>query len=305
MISIISPVYNSEKIIEVLVKRIADNVQLITTDFEIILVEDGSIDDSWSKIVELSLSNKRIRGAKLSRNFGQHAAITAGLKISKGDWVVVIDCDLQDRPEEIINLYNEAQKGFDVVLARRIVRYDSIIKKTTSKLFYTVFAYLTGTKQDNTVANFGIYNRKVIDAILSMKDVIRYFPTMIQWVGFKQGTLEVKHSEREEGKSSYTWRKLFKLAFDNIIAFSDKPLRLTVRLGLSISLVSFVVGLYYLLQYFKGSIEVTGYTSLIISLWFLSGLIMFILGIIGLYLGKVFDKVKDRPVYIVSDSTND
>lgn len=305
MISVISPVYNAEKIIEELVNRISTNVQLITSDFEIILIEDGSKDDSWNRIVELSLSNRKIRGAKLSRNFGQHAAITAGLEMSKGDWVIVMDCDLQDRPEEIINLYNEAHKGFDVVLARRTVRYDSIIKKTTSKLFYTVFAYLTGTKQDNTVANYGIYNRKVIDALLSMKDVIRYFPTMIQWVGFKQGTLEVKHSEREEGKSSYTWRKLFKLAFDNIIAFSDKPLRLTVRFGLSVSVISFIVGIYYLLQYFKGNIEVTGYTSLIISLWFLSGLIMFILGIIGLYLGKVFDKVKDRPVFIISDSTND
>ena len=163
---------------------------------------------------------------------------------------------------------------------------------------------MTDIKQDSSIANFGIYRRKVVVAILSMQDYIRYFPTMSQWVGFSRTYLDVRHAERAEGKSSYTWGKLIALAFNNIIAFSDKPLRLTIGFGLSIVLFSFILGIMYLIKYFLGHIVVLGFTSLIISIWFLSGVIIATLGMVGTYVGKTFEKAKGRPVFIVSEQIN-
>ena len=303
-ISIVSPVYKAEKLVELLVSRVTEAVSLITSEYEIILVEDGSPDKSWEAIQEVCKKHSHVRGVKLSRNFGQHYAITAGLQEANGEWIVVMDCDLQDRPEEIPRLYQKAIEGFDLVFARRKFRKDGPLKKLSSKLFYSAFSYLTETKQDAAVANFGIYHRKVIKAILSLGDVIRYFPTMSQWVGFEKGYLDVTHAEREEGKSSYSWKKLFKLAFNTVIAFSDKPLRLTISLGILISLISFVIGGFYLVKYFLGEVEVLGYTSLIVSIWFLSGVIIIVLGIIGVYLGKNFEQSKNRPPFIVDYKLN-
>ena len=153
-LSIVSPVYRAEKIIPELVERIKIAASQITDNFEIILVEDCGPDNSWSAIEKECLIDKRVKGIKLSRNFGQHYAITAGLNYSKGEWVVVMDCDLQDLPEEISNLYNKTKEGFDIVLARRFERQDTFLKRLSSKIFYTTLSYLTGTKQDNTIANF-------------------------------------------------------------------------------------------------------------------------------------------------------
>ncbi len=303
-LSIISPVYKAENIIDLLVAEIITNVSKITNNFEIILVEDGSPDNSWQEIKKNCLKEKKVKGVKLSRNFGQHYAITAGLAMAKGEWIVVMDCDLQDRPDQIEKLYLEAMKGYDIVFAKRTVRQDGFFKVILSKLYYRVFGYLTDTKQDASVANFGIYHKKAIKAILSMNDYIRYFPTMSQWVGYRKAYLEVAHGKREEGESSYTWRSLFKLAQNNIFAFSDKPLRLTVRFGLFISGISGIIGLHYIFSYLSGKIVVLGYASLIISIWFLSGIIILTLGILGIYLGNIFDKVKGRPTYIIDQQIN-
>ena len=304
LFSIVSPVYRAENIVDKLVEEIVKAVTPITPDFEIILVEDGSPDRSWEHIAAQCAQDKRVKGIKLSRNFGQHNAITAGLQAAIGEWIVVMDCDLQDRPDEIPNLYAKAQEGFDIVFARRTLRQDGLFKQLSSRLFYAVFSFLTDTQQDSSIANFGIYRRNVVTAILSMQDYIRYFPTMSQWVGFKRTFMDVRHAERAEGKSSYTWGKLIALAFSNIIAFSDKPLRLTVWFGLSIVLFSFVIGIIYLIKYFLGHIVVLGFTSLIISIWFLSGVIIATLGMVGVYVSKTFEKVKGRPVFITSEEIN-
>lgn len=302
--SVISPVYGCRSCLQELCERIIRSVSQITDDFEIILVNDSSPDNAWESIAWLASKDSRIKGIDLSRNFGQHYAITAGLHHCTGEWIVVMDCDLQDRPEEIFNLYRKAQEGYDIVLARRVHRRDNFIKKAFSRMFYRLLGYLTETRQDSAIANFGVYNRKVIDSVLSMGDSLRYFPTMIRWVGYRLSKIDVVHSEREEGKTSYTLKKLIKLALDIIIAFSDKPLRLTVKFGISISIISFLVGLVYLFMYFTGEVKVLGYSSLIISIWFLSGIIIFVLGIIGLYLGKTFETVKKRPSFIVRDKIN-
>jgi len=303
-ISIISPVYRAQNLVVELVERLENSLSQIFNQYEIILVEDGSPDNSWEEIENICAQNKNVKGIKLSRNFGQHYAITAGLASATGEWIVVMDCDLQDQPEEIPKLFNKTKEGYDIVYAQRELRQDGVFKKISSKLFYKTFGYLTDSKQDPSIANFGIYHQKVIQSILSMNDHVRFFPTMVQWVGFKSAKINVEHSSRAEGKSSYSWRKLINLAVNNIIAFSDKPLRLTIRLGLIIATLSFLSGLIYIYRYINGEIKVLGFASIVISIWFLSGLIIFILGIIGIYLGKTFDKVKERPTYIISKRIN-
>ena len=289
---------------EELVRRISESVSPITEHYEIILVNDASPDNSWNVIRTECEKDSRVKGINLSRNFGQHYAITAGLSYAKGEWVVVMDCDLQDRPEEIPNLYNKAIEGYDSVFAQRVNRSDSWLKRMSSKLFYKFFSYMTETRQDASVANFGIYNRKVVESILAMGDKMRYFPTQVQWVGFRKYYMPVEHDSRLEGKSSYSLKKLFRLAFDTIVSFSDKPLRLTMNIGALITAVSFLIGLIYLIQYLCGHIAVMGYASLIISLWFICGILVFLIGVVGLYLGKTFNQTKGRPTFIVDDKIN-
>lgn len=202
-ISVVSPVYHGELSVEELVRRVQVACESIVQSYEIILVEDGSPDGSWEKIETLMGSVRGVKGIRLSRNFGQHYAIAAGLARAKGRWVVVMDCDLQDRPEEIPFLYKKALEGFDLVVARRTVRLDSFTKRMFSKVFYWTLSWLTDTEQNSETANFGIYSRKVIDTINSLRENFKYFPVMTRWVGFKRVEIEVEHARREHGKSSY------------------------------------------------------------------------------------------------------
>jgi glycosyltransferase involved in cell wall biosynthesis len=225
------------------------------------------------------------------------------LDLAIGDWVVVMDCDLQDRPEEIPKLYRKALTGYDVVLAQRTVRKDGFFKKLSSKLFYRTLGYLTGSKQDETVGNFGIYNKKVITAINALKENIRFFPSMVSWVGFSQTSIDVQHEGRQIGTSNYNFSKLLRLSLDIILAYSDKPIRLVMKMGALIALISFIFAIRVFSQWFFGDIEVPGYTSLIISLWLIFGTLLLTLGVIGLYIGKTFEEGKRRPIYIVDKST--
>ena len=304
LFSIISPVYEAENLIDTLVERIGEQMSILGENYEIILVEDGSLDNSWQKIETNAQKDSRIKGIKLSRNFGQHYAITAGLQAAKGEWIVVMDCDLQDNPAEIPKLYQKAQKGYEVVLARRKHRQDNFLKRFFSWTFYKALSYLTGQKQDASVANFGIYHKKVIQAINQMPENQRYFPTMVAWAGFRQSKLDVSHQARSAGKSSYSFGKRLNLAVDIILAYSDKPIRLTIKMGFSIALLAFIFAIITLIRYFTGEIKVLGYTSLIISISFFSGLIMMTLGVVGLYVGKTFESVKKRPLYIIDKTLN-
>lgn len=303
-LSIVSPVYRAELVLEELVERIITNIPSDFNSFEIILVDDYSPDNSWKKIEEIAKKNRNVKGFKLSRNFGQHYAITAGLNQVSGDFIVVLDCDLQDQPEEIEKLYNKTKEGFEIVLARRHNRQDSIYKKTVSKLFYSTLSYLTGAKQDATVANFGIYSRKVINQVINLPEKIKYFPTMVKWVGFETSFVNVEHARRNEGKSNYNLKKLLHLALDIILAYSDKPLRLIIKFGLSMAFISFILVVYNIYAKITGHFSVSGYASLISSIWFLSGCILTTLGIVGLYVGKTFEGVKNRPSFIIDKKTD-
>ncbi len=304
-ISVVIPVYGCRTTLVELYLRLKESLTPISEDFEIILVNDKSPDSAWDTIVEIAKKDSRVKGVNLSRNFGQHAAITAGLDRCNAEWIVVMDCDLQDQPEEIIKLYEKALEGYDVVLARRFKRQDNIFKRISSYLFYQTLTYLTGTKHDESVANFGVYNNKVIAAFCKMRENIRVFPIMIQWLGFDRAMVNVCHAARAEGKSSYTFFKRMRLALDIILAYSDKPIRLIIKFGFLVTLASFIFAGVTVVRYFSGAITVSGYTSLILSIWFLSGITITILGIIGLYVGKIFEGVKSRPLYAIKNETNE
>jgi polyisoprenyl-phosphate glycosyltransferase len=304
-ISIVSPIYRAENIASRLVEAIVQAVVKITPDFEIILVDDGSPDNSWPVMQEIARNNPKVKAIKLSRNFGQHYAITAGLDEAKGEWVVVMDCDLQDNPEEIANMLATAKKNdAKIILGQRIERNDSFSKVWFSKFFYTSLSYLSGAEWDPTVANFGLYHRSVVTAIGQMREPIRFFPAMVKWVGFKSVKMPVAHQARDEGASNYSLKRRLKLAMDIILANSDKPLRIIVKFGFLVSFIAAFIGVLYIIKYLTGQTTVLGFTSLMISIWFVGGMIFMLLGIIGLYIGKIFEAAKGRPIYIVEERIN-
>lgn len=300
-ISVVIPVYRAEPLVAELLKQLAVELTGITSRYEIILVEDRSPDNSWMEIQKAQKIYKNVKAVRLSRNFGQHHAISAGLSLAEGEWVVVMDCDLQDQPSEISKLYHEAQKGFDIVLARRVVRQDNWLKRLSSRVFYSALGYLTGVDQDATVANFGIYNRKVIDAINRMSESIRYFPTMVKWVGFKSTKLDVVHAARPEGETSYNFKRLLNLSLDICLANSEKPIRLAIKFGLLVALTGFIYATIIAIRAALGEIPVLGYASILVSVWVLSGIMICIMGVIGLYVGKSFEGIKNRPLYLIDE----
>lgn len=304
LFSIVIPVYRADNFLDELLSRLKISMEFARGNYQVILVDDGSEDRSWQLIEKICTTEANVAGIKLSRNFGQHHAITAGLDYCTGEWVVVMDCDLQDKPEGIQKLYQKTLEGYDIVFARRINRKDPALKKMLAKLFYSVFSYLTGIKYDGTIGNFGIYNAKVIESVKKMREPLRAFSPMVRWVGFNKGFINVEHGERLKGKSTYNYSKISALASNIILSYSDKPLKLIVRLGFFISFVSFLIGIYYLIQYLSGHILVSGYASIIISIWFLGGLIILILGVLGLYISKIFTGIKNRPLYLVDKKIN-
>jgi len=303
-LSVVTPVYKAEKILPELYGRLTAALQPITEDFEIVMVEDCGGDASWAVIVGLATRDQRVKGIKLSRNFGQHPAITAGLDYVNGDWVVVMDCDLQDPPEEIPKLYRRAiEGGFDIVIGRRAGRQDSAIKKAGSKVFYRTFSYLSGTRHDEAAANFRILSRKVVDAFRCLRERHRFFIALIDWMGFSTDYIDVAHAPRYEGKTTYNYRRLIRLAVDTIISHSDRPLELAVYMGFAMSLLSFLIGGAYLVLTLVDGSSVSGWPSLIISIYFLAGVNMLFLGFLGIYQARTFDEVKKRPLYLVDQKT--
>lgn len=302
-LSVVIPVYKAEGCLYELYNRLKNSLETITPDFEIILVEDCGGDRSWAIIEELTSVDSRVKGIQFSRNFGQHYGITAGLDLCDADWVVVMDCDLQDRPEEIPRLYQKAQEGFEVVLANRGKRKDTILKRLTSWAFYAIFNYLADIKHDGQVGNFRIISRKVVNAFCEMREQLRFFGGLIDWMGFPVAYVDVEHDKRFEGRSSYTFRKLLNLAVNTIIAYSDKPLRLSIKIGFVMSFGSIVYGFAIIYKALFKGVSVSGWSSIIVSLYFLGGIIIAILGIMGIYIGRSFDESKRRPLYIVARTT--
>jgi glycosyltransferase involved in cell wall biosynthesis len=302
-ISIVTPVYRAEGCIEELYSRLVATLSPITQDFEIVMVEDCGGDRSWDLIRELARRDPRVKGMQFSRNFGQHYGITAGLDRCDGDWVVVMDCDLQDRPEEIPRLYARAREGYDIVIAQR-GGHERGARGLPTWAFYRLFSYLADTDYDSQAGNFRIISRKVVENLRQMREQLRFFGGQVKWLGFPSTSIEVQHDDRHAGPSTYTYAKLWRLAFDIIIAYSDKPLRLAIRLGFLIAFLAFCYGVYILVRALLYGSAITGWASTIVSIYFIGGIIVAILGIIGVYLGKTFDEVKRRPLYVIRNTTD-
>jgi len=304
-VSVVSPVYGCYGCLEDLVDRVSNALSPLGVSFEIILVDDASPDQAWMRICEISAIHPAVRGLRLSRNFGQHAAIAAGLQYAQGHKIVVMDCDLQDLPEEIPQLLTTLRDETDVVLAQRAQRQDSPLKRLGSWGFYRVLGWLTDGFHDHSVGNFGAYSRKVIDTINRMPETDRFFPLLVRWTGFRTTRIPVSHGRREEGRSGYTLRKLLNLAMNVALSYSDKPLRLVIRLGLVFAMLALCVVAMAVWQYLAGDIRVAGFTSIIASIWLVGSVAITCLGIIGLYLGRLFTLAKGRPHYIVAQDTHE
>lgn len=305
-ISVVSPVYRAEGILPVLCERLEAVLSQMSADYEIVLVDDRSPDDSWRVLTELVERMPRLRAVRLSRNFGQHYAITAGLDLARGEHVVVMDCDLQDRPEEIPRLIAKAREGYDVVLALRAERADGPVKRATSAVFYKVFAWLSGYQMDRRVGTFRVMSRSVVCALGEMRESYRFFGALVEWLGFRTARIEVEHAERHEGRSSYDLRRLLRLTLDGLVSFSNRPLTLSVGLGAIISALAALFGLHLIWRYVtEGENPVQGWMSTVTILSFMSGLILFNLGIVGIYLGRIYNQTKGRPLYVIDRMLGD
>jgi dolichol-phosphate mannosyltransferase len=304
-ISVVIPVYGCRACLEELHQRLSAALAAITPSYEIVLVNDACPQNSWEVIKEIALKDPRVKGIDLSRNFGQIRAITAGLQYATGDWVVVMDCDLQDRPEEIQKLYNKAKEGYDVVFTRRTARRDPFLKRLSSRVFHRVYGFFTDGAFDASIANFSISRRVVVDNYRRMGDQNRAFVLFIKWMGFKSAAVDVDHAQRAAGKSGYTLRKQLRMALEIITTQSNKPLILSIQVGFAMSALAFLYGSYMIARYFIYGISAQGWTSTIVSIYFVGGIILAQLGILGLYIGYIFNQTKGRPLFIVREMVED
>jgi dolichol-phosphate mannosyltransferase len=303
-LSVVAPIYNEGSLVSEFVKQVVENISKITSDYEVILVDDGSVDDSWSYMESEASKNTKVKAYRLSKNFGHHYAITAGLHNASGEWVVVMDSDLQDRPEVIPDLFKKANQGFDVVFVSRTQRPEPFVYKGFQKLFYWLLRVLSGIKFDSRQANFSIINKKVVEAFIKFPEHARFYGSTIKWLGFKRTDIEAQHGQRFSGKPGYTIKKRLSLAADIIISFSGRPLRFAIVIGLLMSIFSLLLSIWVLVGAFSWGFTVLGWPSLMASILFTGGAILVVLGIIGIYLGRVFQEVKSRPLYIVSETRN-
>lgn len=303
-ISVVIPIYGCRAAIKELYTRLVESVSQITDDFEIIMVNDNCPQNSWEVIEEVCKSDNRVKGIELARNFGQMKAILAGLDYADGDWIVVMDCDLQDRPEEIISLYNKAQEGYDVVVARRAVRKDSKVKVFLANQFYKFYRWAVNKDYDGALCNFSIVRRDVIKYYCQMREQHRSYVMYLQWLGFKHAILDVDHNERFEGKSSYSLKRRINMAFDILTSQSDKVLKIMVKVGMFVSLVSFIGIIWIIAHYFSSNVY-PGWSSLLAVMCLIGGILMSAIGIVGIYIGNIFMQVKNRPLYVVRQILND
>jgi len=299
-LSVVIPVFNESPLVEELIRRVVLNTSIVTEDFEIIIVDDDSQDNTWELIESNVYFEKRIRGIKFSRNFGHHYAITAGLQQAVGEWVIVMDGDLQDRPEVIPDLYRKALDGFDVVFVSRQNRPEKISYKIAQKLFYVILKIFSGTDFNSKQAYFSIIRRKVVEAFKSFPENARFYGSTISWLGFNRSEIFADHGQRLSGKTSYTFKKRVKLASDIIISFSERPLKFAIVLGLVMSFVAFITTLWIIYKAIFYGYAVIGWASIVSVIIFSTGIILVVIGIVGVYVGEIFRQVKNRPLYIIS-----
>lgn len=298
-ISVLIPVYNDQEVLIELEKRLHEILPLICKEFEIVLVDDGSKDNSWSIIKELKRTKKYIVGIKLMRNFGQQNAIAAGLENVSGDVVIIMDSDLQDRPEDIPKLLDALMRNdASMAIAKWKSRKDHYFKKLASKIFNEISQRITKIHHEPNLGVFRAIRKEVIDELKKYQEKTSSTLSLLYWIGMDYVTVELERDARFAGKSGYSLRKMLKLALDRIFSFSMFPIRTAIYSGLTISMISFLVGIYLIIRRIHGHVA-PGWTSLIVLVLFLFGLIFIFLGIIGEYLGRIFLESKQRPKFII------
>jgi len=299
-ISVVIPVYGCADCLSSLCKRLTETLKSITNTYELILVDDRSPDHAWAEIIKLQDQYPDIKGVRLSRNFGQHLAISAGLAEVQGDIAVVMDCDLQDPPELISEMYTKLLEGNDFVLARRVERSHSVFRLAAAKVYFNILSRVTGEKVDGSYGNFSMLSRKVIDGFLRFGEIERHYLFIIRWLGFKSSSVEYKHEERTIGESSYSLKNLLHHAVDGLFFQATIFLGWIVSIGLAFSLFGVALAIYFIYQYFAYG-SVAGWTSVVVLILVCTGILLSSMGVIGLYVGKVFNQTKGRPLYLIDE----
>ena len=306
-ISIVIPVYNEEKVLEISynkIRNILENIQKY--DYEIIFINDGSKDNTLSILERISNENEKVKILSFSRNFGQEAALTAGLKYVSGDAIVIIDADLQDPPELITEMLSLWEQGNEVIYGKRKRRKgESAFKLLSAKMFYKTLNALSDVEIPKDTGDFRLVDKRVVDTINSMPEHNKFLRGLFSWVGFKQYAYEYKRDERAAGNSKYPFKKMWKLATDGIISFSTKPLKLVGGLGIMTIVLSICILIYSLISFALKLNNLTpGWTSIMVAVTFFAGVQLLSLWMISEYIGRIYDETKNRPQYIIDKTIN-
>jgi glycosyltransferase involved in cell wall biosynthesis len=298
-LSVVVPVHDEQESLEELVRRLTDEVASLAVDAEIILVDDGSRDASYTMMVALAGRDPRIKVVQLSRNFGHQVALTAGIELAGGDAVVVMDADLQHPPELISEFVRLWRDGNDIVYGVMQERPEGWFKRITARTFYGLLRRMTKVDMPTAAGDFRLVDRVAVDAFVSMRERDRYVRGMFAWLGFRQVGVDYVPPPRYAGRSKYTVRRMARLAFDGIFSFSIYPLRVVLAFGLVVSLISFVVGVVSGISKYIGIFTVPGWATIVVVTTFIGGIQLIVLGGIGEYIGRIYEEVKQRPLYVV------
>jgi dolichol-phosphate mannosyltransferase len=296
-LSVVIPVYGCASCLVALHDRLVRSVEQVTDSYELVLVDDRSVDGGWEVLQRIAERDPRVRAFRLSRNFGQHAAITAGLSQARGRWAVVMDCDLQESPEEIPRLWAAAGEGYEVVRTIRRQRHHPRLKRWASRV-YRKLTLETDVRPD--YSTLSLISRQVIEAFLRLRDRDREYMIALDWLGFDATAVEIDHHDRHAGRSGYTFERLMRVALDGMFFRSTVLLKLVVLLGFLVAVAGVGVAIFEVVEYFEGPNKtVPGYTSLAVLVLVLAGFIIVSVGVVGLYVGRIFEQVKDRPLYLI------
>jgi dolichol-phosphate mannosyltransferase len=299
-LSVVVPVYRCVECLRPLHQRLTETLRALSPDVEIIFVDDRSPDGAWNVLTEMAREDTSLRALRLSRNFGQQAAITAGIAASRSRWTVVMDCDLQDPPELVTELYETAQEGFEIVLARRRARKHSFFRLLAASIYFKFLAVFLGVRISGEYGSFSIISAKVREAFLRVPDRDRHYLPILLWLGFEHTSIEYEHGERHSGESSYSLRALIRLALEGVFFQTASLLRWIVYLGFGVAFAGLLLAIALIVRAIVGN-PPPGWTSLAVLLLLIGGFIIVSTGVTGLYIGKIFQQVKNRPLYLIDE----
>jgi polyisoprenyl-phosphate glycosyltransferase len=303
-ISVVIPVYDCESCLRPLYERLRAQLNALEVSWELVFVNDSSPDEAWSVLTELSRRDPAVRAFQLSRNFGEEAALVAGLANSDGRWTVVMDCDLQDLPEDIPRLYANALEGYEIVFTKRKRRGHSRLRVAASKLYYRLVSRLLKADIDPSYGNFSMVSRRVVDLVLSLRDRDRHYRMILLWLGLRQTAVEVENAPRHSGASSYGLRRLAHHAVDGIFFQTETLLRWIVYTGIVMGVGGMLLAAFFAVSRLIGNEDYPGWTSLAVLILLTTGVMTVSTGVAGLYIGKIFGQVKDRPLYVIEKSVD-